>query len=358
MRKLLLCAVGLIAFGNLIGAARAADPFYAGKTIHFIVGYAPGGGSDVMCRVMADHMSTHIAGNPTIVVQNMAGAGGANAINYVSEVARPDGLTALCGTVDTLLQLLKDPALRVDINQFQWIFGVPDAQVTYVRTDVTPSIKQPADFFKATDLTLGGFALTNSKDLEERLALDLLGVKYKYVTGFNGEGAARAAVQQKFINTWTDAVSSYVSVDVPTLVQPGIVLPIFQSGLPDASGELTKPSEAVPDVPSLYEFYRQHFGKAPSGIQWDTFEAVQGVFAVAQRGIALASNAPPEAVAALRASVDPLLTDQKFMADATNVMGAGFSVFDGTRAQQAFARGLNPSPAVLQYLTDLTKQAP
>jgi hypothetical protein len=351
-------SVGLIAFGSLIGAARAADPFYAGKTIHFIVGYAPGGGSDVMCRVMADHMSKHIAGAPTIVVQNMEGAGGANAINYVSEVARPDGLTALCGTVDTLLQLLKDPALRVDINQFQWIFGVPDAQVTYVRADVRPGLKQPADLFKATGLVLGGFALTNSKDLEERLALDLLGVKYQYVTGFNGEGAARAAVQQSFINTWTDAVSSYVSVDVPTLVKPGIVVPVFQSGMPDENGELTKPSAAVPDVPSLYEFYRQQFGKPPSGVQWDTFEAVQGVFAVAQRGIALASNAPPEAVAALRASASPLLQDQQFMTDATNVMGAGFSVYEGGRVQQAFAKGLNPSPAVLQYLIDLSKKAP
>jgi len=351
-------SVGLIAFGSLIGAARAADPFYAGKTIHFIVGYAPGGGSDVMCRVMADHMSKHIAGTPTIVVQNMAGAGGANAINYVSEVARPDGLTALCGTVDTLLQLLQDPALRVDINKFQWIFGVPDAQVTYVRTDVKPNLKQPADFLKATDLILGGFAVTNSKDIEERLALDLLGVKYQYVTGFNGEGGARAALQQKFINTWTDAVSSYVAVDVPTLVKPGIVVPIFQSGMLDEAGQLTKASAAVPDVPSLYEFYHQQFGKPPSGIQWDTFQAVQGVFAVAQRGIALASNAPSEAVAALRASADPLLQDQKFMADATNVMGAGFSVYDGARVQQAFAKGLGPSPAIKQYLIDLTKKGP
>src|ERR1022692_868287 len=107
MGRLAIVSAGFIALGALTGPAPAAD-FYAGKTIHFMVGYAPGGGSDVMCRVIANHMAKHIAGNPTIVVQNMEGADGANAINYVGEVARPDGLTALCGTANTLLQLLAD----------------------------------------------------------------------------------------------------------------------------------------------------------------------------------------------------------------------------------------------------------
>ena len=246
MRKLLICSVGLIAFGSLIGAARAADPFYAGKTIHLHRRLCPRW--RIRRHVPSDGQSyvQTYRRSPTIVVQNMAGAGGANAINYVSEVARPDGLTALCGTVNTLLQLLKDPALRVDINKFQWIFGVPDAAGHLCSHRCQPGLKQPTDFFKATDLIAGWVRVNNSKDIQERLALDLLGVKYKYVTGFNGEGAARAALQQNFINTFTDAVSSYVAVDVPTLVKPGIVVPIFQSGMPDENGELTKPSAAVP----------------------------------------------------------------------------------------------------------------
>lgn len=80
-----------IALCPLTGRVQAQTAFYRGKTIHLLVGYAPGGGSDVMCRVLAQHMAAHIAGHPTIIVQNMEGGDGANAINYVAEVARPDG---------------------------------------------------------------------------------------------------------------------------------------------------------------------------------------------------------------------------------------------------------------------------
>jgi len=336
----------------LPGIARAQRPFYQGKTIHLLVGYAPGGGSDVMCRVLAQHMASHIDGHPTIIVQNMEGGDGANAINYVAEVARPDGQTALCGTVNTLLQLLHDPALRVDINSFSWVVGVPDTQVAYVRADVTPPAHQPTDLFAITNLVIGGFRATSSKDIPERLALDALGLKYRYVTGINGEGAGRAALQQNFINFWMDAVGSYIAVSQPSLVKPGIVVPVFQSGLPDDHGDLTVRNPAVPDLPTVYELYQLKYGKPPSGIEWETFQDVLEVFSIAQRGIALSSKAPPEAVAALRASVPDLLTDAAFMSDARKVMGVEFTAYDGARVQQAFDRALNPPDAVKTFLID------
>ena len=66
---------------------------YQGKTIKVIVGTAPGGGYDQWARLMAQHIGKHIPGNPTVVVQNMPGAGGAVAANYIYSVAKPDGLT-------------------------------------------------------------------------------------------------------------------------------------------------------------------------------------------------------------------------------------------------------------------------
>jgi tripartite-type tricarboxylate transporter receptor subunit TctC len=103
---------GLLTLAATAIPAQAADPFYKGKTINFIVGFAPGGGSDLTCRVFANHIGRHIAGNPTIVVRNMPGASGANAANFVGEAARNDGLTALCGTISIALPLLNDRASR------------------------------------------------------------------------------------------------------------------------------------------------------------------------------------------------------------------------------------------------------
>src|ERR671922_1502625 len=73
--------------------AFAQDSFYNAKTIRIIVGFSAGGGYDTYARLMARHMTRHIPGNPTIVVENMTGAGSLISANHLYRVARPDGLT-------------------------------------------------------------------------------------------------------------------------------------------------------------------------------------------------------------------------------------------------------------------------
>src|SRR6185369_11861807 len=70
-----------------------AAPFYEGKAIRIIVGTAPGGGYDTYTRLIARHFSRYIPGNPTIIVDNMPGAGGLVSANHLFKVAKPDGLT-------------------------------------------------------------------------------------------------------------------------------------------------------------------------------------------------------------------------------------------------------------------------
>jgi tripartite-type tricarboxylate transporter receptor subunit TctC len=71
----------------------AQDPFYKDKPIRIIVGLAAGGGFDTYARVIARHLAKHIPGKPTVVVENMTGAGSIIAANHVYNVAKPDGLT-------------------------------------------------------------------------------------------------------------------------------------------------------------------------------------------------------------------------------------------------------------------------
>ena len=70
-----------------------AAPYYAGKTIKFIVGVGPGGGYDRMARMLQRHLPKYIPGKPVIIVENMPGASSVIAANYVYNVAKPDGLT-------------------------------------------------------------------------------------------------------------------------------------------------------------------------------------------------------------------------------------------------------------------------
>ena len=76
-----------------ISAASSQEPFYKGKTIRIIVGFSAGGGYDTYARVIARHLSKYVPGNPTVAVENMAGAGSMISANHIYKVAKPDGLT-------------------------------------------------------------------------------------------------------------------------------------------------------------------------------------------------------------------------------------------------------------------------
>src|SRR5919106_4751669 len=93
--KTIISMASLVALTLLTVAIRnvAADEFYKGKTVRFIVGAPAGGGYDTYTRAIARHMSKHIPGNPSMVVENMDGAGSLIAANHVYNKAEPDGLT-------------------------------------------------------------------------------------------------------------------------------------------------------------------------------------------------------------------------------------------------------------------------
>ncbi|HEY7557736.1 MAG TPA: tripartite tricarboxylate transporter substrate-binding protein [Candidatus Binatia bacterium] len=125
-RMIVLLAIGtLFGFTTWVVSADAQEPFYKGKTIRLIVGLAPGGGYDLYSRVIARQMGKHIPGNPTIVVENMAGAGSVIAANHMYKAAKPDGLTIghILGGL-FLQQLLGNPAIEFDGRKFEYI-GVP-----------------------------------------------------------------------------------------------------------------------------------------------------------------------------------------------------------------------------------------
>ena len=97
----------LIAGLFLLAPAQADEPFYAGKTISIVVGFGPGGGYDLYARLLSRFLGNHIPGKPTVIVQNMDGAGGVRAANHVYATAPKDG-TVIAGVNQgaTMFQLL------------------------------------------------------------------------------------------------------------------------------------------------------------------------------------------------------------------------------------------------------------
>ncbi len=115
-----------------------AAPYYEGKTIRIIVGFAPGGGYDRIARLLAKHLPKHIPGKPTILVENMEGASSIIAANYIYNQTKPDGLAI--GTFNRGLpfaQLLKTEGVRYDVTKFSWVGSAAvEATVLTIRSDL------------------------------------------------------------------------------------------------------------------------------------------------------------------------------------------------------------------------------
>src|SRR5688500_13987004 len=102
------------------GAALTPAEFYKGRTVNLIIGYAPGGGYDLYGRVLAQHMSRHIPGNPKIIPQNMPGAGSLKAALYIFTAAPKDGTAFGTFARGTGMSQLFGHA-DVDLRKFTWL---------------------------------------------------------------------------------------------------------------------------------------------------------------------------------------------------------------------------------------------
>ena len=161
--------------------AQSADDFYKGKTITFVVGFAPGGGYDLYARVVAHHIGKHIPGRPNTIVQNMAGAGSIRAANFVYAAAPKDG-TVIASVVQdmTLFQLLGSSGVQYDATRFAWLGGVVASNSMLYAWHAT-GIKRWEDA-KLREVVLGSTGITSS--MVARTMNALLGTKFKLVQGY------------------------------------------------------------------------------------------------------------------------------------------------------------------------------
>src|SRR5882757_4199323 len=190
-----------VSLSVVLSAASAATAqsgdFYAGKTLRIIVGLEAGGTVDTLARTFSLHLRKHIPGNPAIIVQNMPGAGGWGATNYLQERAAPDGLTILYGPWDPLAQALGDQGLRARYQDFEYLGGTGDIRVNYARTDVVQGgIKSPRDIVQADNVILGALNKSDISGLLPHLVLDVLGVRHKMVIGYRGGADVFLAMQR------------------------------------------------------------------------------------------------------------------------------------------------------------------
>ena len=349
-----LCALVALAAPK----AHADDPFYKGKRLTILINFAPGGPTDIEGRLFAKHLSKHIEGQPNVVIQNMDGAGGIVGAKYLGEVSPRDGSIAGYFTGTAFMYALDPERFRVDFKTYQFVATQAGTTVHFVRTDVAPGMKEPTDIAKAKDLIVGGLSVDTPKDLRLRLGMDMLGIPFKYVTGYRSSPAARLAFQRGEINFFSESPPSYRGVVDPTLVKTGQAIPVFYDAGFDGK-EFFVP-DAVKGLPILtfHELHQKIKGTMPSGQFWEIYKAIIAADGIIQRLIVMPPGAPQPAVDAVRAAIARVNVDPAYAEEAEKAFGFVPQWAGGSDTPRVAETALTVRPEVRTFLADYMKNLP
>lgn len=299
----------------------AAADFYAGRTIDMIINFGPGGPTDIEGRIVARHLGRHVPGNPNIVVRNMGGAAGATGVNFLGEVASNDGMTMGFFTWNPVDQIMESPGLRVRHEEFELIAGFEQPLVVYVRRDAGTGLETQADIVDVGEIVAGAAGTQSPAVLRMTLALDLLGVPHRLVTGYEGARGVETAVLQGEVDITTNSLPGYRGSTEAVLVEPGIAMPLFYFDFVQADGSMG-PLDTLTDMPSFLQVYREVHGAdaMPEGEKWDALVLLNGLMDQMYRTVFLPPGAPAEAVEALRTGFASLAEDPEFIEEYTTVV--------------------------------------
>ena len=306
-KSFLFCLLAIITFG-ITGPddlAGQSETDFKGKTIRLIIGTSTGGGVDLYARVVAQFLSRHLPGEPTILPQNMPGASSVVAANYTYNMAKPDGLTlgALQGGA-FFDQILGRDTAKFDWAKFTWI-GSPErleAQL-YMRAD--SPYKTLEDIRRATDAPRCGGAGTGATGyFVPKVLEETLGLKFKTVTGYQSGGEIDIAVERGELHCRAFDIGSFVGRDpTRTWFKTGFVKSLIQTG--------KRRDARLGDVPTLYELMDKQ--KTP-----DALRRVATVV-LSSGGFGRPMVAPPGMAADLartiRTGYEKMLKDPEFIAE-------------------------------------------
>ena len=207
MKRIALCFLFAFCF---VPGLRAEPAFFEDKTIRLVLGFSPGGISDLWARALARAMTPHIPGKPSIISQNMPGAGSLSAANYIYNIAKPDGLTIGFVTPGLYFNQLTDmKEVKFDWAKFSWI-GSPERTVRIIYSRSDTSYKTLEDLHSAAEQPrCGATALGTVGHYFPRLIEEVAGVKFSIVTGYPGAAEIDLAMQKGEVQCRAGSLEGY-----------------------------------------------------------------------------------------------------------------------------------------------------
>jgi tripartite-type tricarboxylate transporter receptor subunit TctC len=302
MRKTVILAAAFVIAAAMLSPAttparaQSVADFYRGKIVRMLIGYGPGGGYDIYGRLVAEFLPRHLPGNPTIVTQNMPGAGSFVAAQYMQDVAPKDG-TVLASLAQTLaLDSLTNPNAKVEVAKMPYVGRV----VTNIDTGAAlprAGIKS-FDDARAKQYTVGASGGGSTTILFPTALNTYAGARFKLIRGYKGTADILLAMERGEV----DIVGAYglpgILVSHPGWVHRGEAAILYQASL--------KRHRLLPNVPTLPELAQSDEGREVLHAAASTGEI--------GRSILTTPGVPPERLAALRAAFQAMLSDPDFLA--------------------------------------------
>jgi tripartite-type tricarboxylate transporter receptor subunit TctC len=211
-------------------AQDSVEGFYKGKQINLVVGSSAGGGYDAYARLLARHLGNFVPGNPTLVVQNMSGAGSNRAAGYIYSVAPKDGTVIGAIFPGAIVQpLFGDVAFAHDPSKLIYLGSAnSDQYVCYVRSDA------PVKTFQDTlsrELIVGASNEgATTRDLPTLLN-NVLGTKLRIVTGYAGSREITLALERNEVQGTCGVGWSGIVTIHPEWFERGTVKVLVQLGV-------------------------------------------------------------------------------------------------------------------------------
>lgn len=299
MRKALLALSMLLAAGASASAQEDPAAFYRGKTIRIVVGVSVGSGYDITARALQRHMSAHIPGNPTVIVQNQPGAGSMTMTNQLYLNGPFDG-TVMGAPFNGLptTPLLQPAGVRFDPNKLIWIGSTNrETQVTYLWH--TAPAKSFADV-ATTEVIVGAQAPGTTQYDYPTLANHVFGYKFKVITGYESTAKIHLAMERGEIHG--NGATNWTTLNALNgdWVREKKVRVIAQWAL--------KKHVDLPDVPLVLDLAKTDADRSALRLMVARLEYGRPFF--------MPPGVPADRVQALRRAFDATMKDPAFLADA------------------------------------------
>ena len=299
-RRLLACVLTLMgAFAAPQAHADAISDFYKSKNVTMVVGFSSGGIYDIWARLIARHLPKHIPGNPSVVIQNMIGAGGLTAVNNLYNSAPQDGTyIGASSNLNPFAPLLGIKEARFDPARFQWL-GSPTQDVAIVVLWQTVPVNT-FDDLKTREVVLGSTSPDSASSFYGRVISEIFGAKFRFVYGFPGLADTDLAIERGEVDGHPSVFWNHLVAAKPEWLKDKKAKLLLQYG--------AKPRPELPDVPFAQKLPMSAEHRA-------LLDAAMAPLALGYPYM-MGPNVPADRAAAMRTAFADVLADKDFLADA------------------------------------------